>query len=351
MSEILLHIKNHNRQPADGVTTFIDNLSTHLSNRFERISIYPDNYRTGRINGSPYSIRAFLTLLLAVLREKANLIVIAHTFPMIFYISIIRIFLRKKIRSLIVVEHRSTTNRRKLIFLPFDYFIYSAADKVVSVSSSAERNLLKWLDQVPRLGSRIQQKSHVIFNGVQRCRVSARVQYVFRRLVFIGRLHRDKNPMLLVEIGRLKLKLIEEILIIGTGEMEESLRANVSQYDGTPISFHGELTEPFLKIPDDSIVVVPSITEGFGLVAAEAMMNEFPLVCSNIAALEEITYDGDLCWLAKSGDPESFAAAIRAILANPLATEQKIRRASKIISSRFNWTETAEKYLAVIATN
>ncbi len=63
------------------------------------------------------------------------------------------------------------------------------------------------------------------------------------------------------------------------------------------------------------VVLVPSLAESFGRVAAESMMNGLPVVASDLPALREVLGDAGL--LVTAGDPCSFAAAIRRLVDDP----------------------------------
>ena len=344
----LLHVKNHEKKYADGLTSFIENFNQEIGTEFKEVMSFPDD--AGPLNPwrSPYSFFTIFTLLRFINQLPEKLIVVVHTFPMIAFIAIARYVFNKKIIKFVIVEHRSETNRRFFILWPLDYFIYKTADCTVTVSDSAYRNLSAWLNLIPRLGGKLLKRVKVIKNGVRRSVGNLRSEFSFKKLVFIGRLHPDKDPLMLVRLGERRIVGIEKILIIGSGNLEEKIIDKLKSYEGTPIEVTSEKSSPFETIPRDSIIVVPSRTEGFGLVAAEAMINEFPLVCSNVQALVEISENGSLCWLANAGDVESFSEAIKAIINDPLEAERKVKQACKSISSKYGWSESGSQYLQLL---
>lgn len=62
------------------------------------------------------------------------------------------------------------------------------------------------------------------------------------------------------------------------------------------------------------LVVVPSLTETFGLVAAEAMASGTPVVASNVGGLPELIVDGETGVMVPAGQPDALAGAIRTAL-------------------------------------
>jgi glycosyltransferase involved in cell wall biosynthesis len=65
------------------------------------------------------------------------------------------------------------------------------------------------------------------------------------------------------------------------------------------------------------IVVVPSVFEGFGLAAAEAMAAGKPVVASNVDGLCEIIDDGETGLLVSVHNSELLASAIITLLERP----------------------------------
>jgi glycosyltransferase involved in cell wall biosynthesis len=65
----------------------------------------------------------------------------------------------------------------------------------------------------------------------------------------------------------------------------------------------------------------PTVREGFGLVAAEAMACGLPVVATNCSSLPEIVVDGKGGFLCELGNAEEFAEKI-----NLLANSPELRR-------------------------
>ena len=92
-----------------------------------------------------------------------------------------------------------------------------------------------------------------------------------------------------------------------------------------------------------SALVFPSLYEGFGLPPLEAMACGCPVVCSNAAALPEVT--GGAARLFDPHDPEEIAAAVSDVLDDPSGwVARGLERARA-----FSWDETARGTDAVYA--
>ncbi|MDJ0791235.1 MAG: glycosyltransferase [Acidimicrobiia bacterium] len=92
------------------------------------------------------------------------------------------------------------------------------------------------------------------------------------------------------------------------------------------------------------VVIVPSRTETFGLVAAEAQACGVPVVASNRGGLPYVVRASETGLLVDGEDPRSFAAAMKAVLEHP-AFAQRLGRDAEEFSRRFSWDATATRLL------
>jgi glycosyltransferase involved in cell wall biosynthesis len=92
-------------------------------------------------------------------------------------------------------------------------------------------------------------------------------------------------------------------------------------------------------------VVLPSLFEGFGLPALEALACGAPLLAANATSLPEVT--GDAALLLDPHDPDAWAAAMRRALRDPDLRADLARR-GPARAAQFTWARTAEETLAVL---
>lgn len=99
------------------------------------------------------------------------------------------------------------------------------------------------------------------------------------RLIFLGRLSPEKNPKIMLEIGDKSETPVE---IIGEGLLMESLQNEVKGR-GLLVSLRGYIRNPWSLIQSGDLLIVPSLFEGDGLVAIEAMKIGVPMLLSDIS--------------------------------------------------------------------
>jgi D-inositol-3-phosphate glycosyltransferase len=96
------------------------------------------------------------------------------------------------------------------------------------------------------------------------------------------------------------------------------------------------------------VVVVPSRSESFGLVALEAAACGIPVVASAVGGLLTLVDDGLTGYLISDRDPSLFAARIATILDNPTLAEGMSIRSSER-ARRYTWSFAAARLRRVYA--
>jgi glycosyltransferase involved in cell wall biosynthesis len=95
------------------------------------------------------------------------------------------------------------------------------------------------------------------------------------------------------------------------------------------------------------IAVVPSMFEGFGLPAAEAMACEVPVIAFAAGALPELVADGETGVLVPPADVPALAAAIKKLVENKDLRLRMAKAARKRVQQKFNWEKAAKQILEV----
>lgn len=103
-----------------------------------------------------------------------------------------------------------------------------------------------------------------------------------KRLVFIGRITPQKQPEQIIEIGKRTALPVD---IIGDGILKEAL-TELAAVEELPVTFHGQVRDPWSLITSGDLLIVPSAWEGDGLVVVEAMREGVPLLLSDISVFQ-----------------------------------------------------------------
>ena len=170
-------------------------------------------------------------------------------------------------------------------------------------------------------------------------------------LLFVGRIQPLKGAA--VAVGTLASLRRDHpdarLVVVGgpsgpQGEAEvERLAALVDALDlGGHVSFvpprPHELLSTYYRAAD--VCLVPSRSESFGLVALEAAACGTPVVASDVGGLRSLIDHGRTGYLVEEPTPESFAAWVRQILAEPLLAE-RLSTGAVLRARRYTWARAA----------
>jgi glycosyltransferase involved in cell wall biosynthesis len=103
----------------------------------------------------------------------------------------------------------------------------------------------------------------------------------------------------------------------GRGPLEPALRALAKELEiEDAVRFLGHVSPIQRAIEDVAIVVVPSMGEGFGMVALEAMERARPVIAAEIGGLGELVEHGVTGLLVPAGESPPLARAIVELAGN-----------------------------------
>lgn len=175
-------------------------------------------------------------------------------------------------------------------------------------------------------------------------------------LLFVGRIQPLKGADLavrvLAELGRPDARL----LVVGgasgiDGDHElakvQALAADLGlagQVVFVPPQPHHRLST-FYRAAD--VVLVPSRSESFGLVALEAAACGVPVVAAAVGGLRTLVHHGRTGFLVERREPADYAAHVEALLASPAAVD-RMRAAAVARSREFTWATTAARLRRIV---
>ena len=198
------------------------------------------------------------------------------------------------------------------------------ADRIIAISPS----VVSYLEHIAKVKK---QKIQLINNGVETPRVVTEEEVVsLKRKYNIG-----ASDLVIGSVGRLRnfhklfTDIIEavallkdfskiKILIVGEGQdralIEETAKHLGLERNLIMAGLQAD-TAPFYQVMD--IYCIASHMEGFGLVAAEAMFHELPVVATAVGGLKDIVIGGETGFLVPSHRPDRLAEKLQILIDDP----------------------------------
>ncbi|GDY31326.1 glycosyltransferase family 4 protein [Gandjariella thermophila] len=175
--------------------------------------------------------------------------------------------------------------------------------------------------------------------------VAARLRLPERYVLAVGTLEPRKGlPVLIDALARPDAPDLPLVLVgpPGWGGVDPHALAAAGGLPADRLRVLGALTDAELAatLHRATVLAAPSLAEGFGLPVLEAMAAGVPVVHSDAPALVEVA--GGTGRIARRGDPDALAAALRAVVAEPERTAAAVA-AAKRRAAGFTWRRAAEE--------
>jgi glycosyltransferase involved in cell wall biosynthesis len=169
--------------------------------------------------------------------------------------------------------------------------------------------------------------------------------------LFVGELHPRKGADVFVRaLGMVPTDVPARFVFAGPGgSLESVVRAELERSPRrTDVSLLGPISEAALPnlYRSADVLVFPTVwpTEGFGMVAAEAMACAVPVVGSRIAAIPEVVADGRTGLLFDPGDAADLAATLECLLRDR-SLRRSLGEAAARRAQAYRWSAIAEALL------
>jgi D-inositol-3-phosphate glycosyltransferase len=160
---------------------------------------------------------------------------------------------------------------------------------------------------------------------------------------FVGRLVPRKGPQLVVQAARPDMGI--QVLVVGNGRipgLEQGVPPHVTIWPA----------QPRQKIPDilraSDVLVLPSVGEGFPLIAQEAMACGVPVILSDDPSYRD--YIDSSCARLVSPTVEGVRQGLSEMFASKENLERAGRSARKLVGDKFGWHNNVQKHLDLYAS-
>lgn len=154
-----------------------------------------------------------------------------------------------------------------------------------------------------------------------------------------GRLSSEKGQRIALEAMFLLTREYPkaQLILAGDGKDREELQACAEALNITGnVAFAGFVPQPQTLMSACDAVIVPSLKEGFGLAAVEAMALERPVVGTNVGGLPEIIQPGETGFLTALSDPQAIAQALEELIKDKSLAERMGKRGRERAEECFN---------------
>lgn len=272
-----------------------------------------------------------------------RVLVHAHlTWPFI-YVALASLLLNVR---LVYTEHNTTNRRRSVPGARWlDRFFYRRYQRIICISAGVFDALREWV------GPSLSRRLAMVPNGSRLFTLKPRVLQPGERLklLSVGSLTHKKGFDVTIEaVAQLGDKL-ESYMIIGEGPERAALEAKIQELNlegsvvlaGWTDDIQGTLHAAHIQL-------IPSLWEGFGLVAVEGMSTGIPVIASDVRGLREVLDPANpaVVLIASHRDAAKWVAAIEE-LANQLQGNNDLHAVSRTQAEKFSLQAMVGSYLRI----
>ena len=244
--------------------------------------------------------------------------------------------------------------RKQRLYIFLERLAARFCERIISITEDERLEYLK-----RKIGE--EKKVVTIYNGIDMKRypgdgkkVRAEFRIAQRALVvgFVGRLEEVKGPHLFVDAAILmgNTRPQTHFFMVGNGPMKEKL---IKRVHGVPhFHFVGHREDITDAIAALDLIIIPSLNDGFNLVAVEAMASSKPIVATAVGGLPEVVGEGGI--LVKPNDTKGLAQETIRLINAPDLRQQIGEKGRRRAETLFDWDlclhKTLDIYQQVVGT-
>jgi glycosyltransferase involved in cell wall biosynthesis len=156
----------------------------------------------------------------------------------------------------------------------------------------------------------------------------------------LGNLTINKNIAVALEA----LERLPQALLVVVGAQNQRVFANITGGQTSDrVTFTGRLDDANVRglLSNATALLFPSLYEGFGIPPLEAMVNDCPVIASDIPPVREVC--GDAVLYFDPHDPEQLSAAMFTLLTEPDGVRQRRIQRGAERAAAFSWDRSARQ--------
>jgi glycosyltransferase involved in cell wall biosynthesis len=167
-------------------------------------------------------------------------------------------------------------------------------------------------------------------------------------VLFVGNIALHKGAHHLIEAWRdVAGSRRARLDLFGAWALPESFRPSA----GENIVAHGRMAYPVVRnaMRQASVLVLPSVCDGFGMVVTEAMAQGLPVICSANAGASQLVEEGVNGFIAPAADPGKLGALITWCLDNPVQLHEMGKNAVET-ARHWSWADFRARFTRDLST-
>ena len=231
-------------------------------------------------------------------------------------------------------------------FLKMQKFVAPRLKKIICPSRQSRKDVIDEFEANP-------DKVEVIPNGIdlKTFKVNKLVKKIPYRIVTTASADIPlKGLRYLVDALNNVLKIfpVSTLAVIGKTKEGGEVKRQIDRLNlGEKISFYSDLSESEIVnlYSSSQLAVIPSLYEGFGFGAGEAMACGVPLISTHSGGLKEVV--GEAAIEVKPGDSDDLTTAILDLFSSPDKQDHFSKIGRKRINDQFQWNKAAKEYIKI----
>ena len=247
-----------------------------------------------------------------------------------------------------VLERLSVFKRKvkSVMFYPvlMQSFVSKRLDHIITVSEDSKKRINSDFGVHPDMQT-------VIYNGIDR-----KIFYPERgtrrkrgKMIFVGNIEDGKKGFVYLLKAMAMIDKSVSLTVVDGGAPHRKVTDMLVQKLGLAdrLEFTGKISVEELvgHYSESEIAVVPSVYEGFGLPAAEAMSCGVPVISSDGGALPEVV--GDAGIVVPARDEQDLANAVNSIISDNKRLNEMAEAGIDRVEKLFNWGKAVKDLVKV----
>ncbi len=238
---------------------------------------------------------------------------------------------------------------KRVLYYPLimQKIVTNRMDHIITVSHDAKREIHE------AFGTPLNKQS-VVYNGLDSSifHPIPGVKKIKNSVIFVGNVEdRKKGVSYILRAISLTRNRVHLNIVDGGAPNRRFVPHWIDKFGiNDRITFMGKVTnEKLVELYNRSeIALSPSLYEGFGFPAAEAMACELPVIASTAGALPEVVGKHmETAMVVPPRDPQAIADAIDFLVENPAKREEIGKAARKRVLAAFTWENAAKEMVKV----